>query len=462
MSLAGFVPHAGAQEPPTEWTLTLGAQESHEFSAVFNGVEQEGLIQDSVNAQLAMQTRMQRSHLGFFGRVGYNFYRKTDSQDQITFGAGLAWDYHGQRFGSSLSFSIDRGLSPETLSTLGVLAPGVTTDSIDTRWNFNYRTSPRTIVSTSLSYNYIWFESGGAIPGSQIVLPQSPFREQFSPLPDATAPPADPDTIELPNPEQSILNILATEGFSSPTTRSQWANAMFGLSHRTSESTTLGFDLGAGYRTIDDGTQSLGEGSESGFRAWSQHRVGMSSDFSAYYEYHRTLVQEPANTVQSLVGGYSYSRPGRSLALRLHGGASYFQAEPLGDMLTPVVDAMFSAGLSRSTTFAAAYRRQFAQSLGFGSTHLIDYAYVTLTQQFGSKVDASLLAGASLSRDPLIEDSRYDAVQAGATLSYRIAESFQVGTSYSVLEQTDTSGTEISETRRQLWTVFASFTTHWR
>jgi hypothetical protein len=192
--------------------------------------------------------------------------------------------------------------------------------------------------------------------------------------------------------------------------------------------------------------------------------VGRGSLFGASYELHRTLILDPPNTVQSVVGGYSYSRPRGDLFLRVAGGASYFQADPLGDLLTPTVDVQFSAGLGRSTTFLAAYRRQFSQSLGFGQTLLIDYATVSLTQQFGTKVNLTLLGGGSFGTDPLFEGSRYDAVQAGGTITFDIVESFQVGTSFFLLEteQTNIIATENFETRRNLWTVFARYSTSWR
>jgi hypothetical protein len=464
VSLLGLVPRAGAQEPPTEWTLSLGAQESNEFSRVFDGVEQEDLILDNVNAQLGVQTRTQRSHLGFFGRVGYDFYRQSDYQDRFTFGGGLAWDYQGQRFGSGLSLSIERNLTAQTLSSLGVLAPGLRTDTINAGWAFNYQKSSRTALYTSLSYDNVKLESDRGIPGSSIVLPQSPFRDAFEPLLGAPDPPTDPDTIELPDPEESILDILATEGFSSPTTHSQWANVGFGVNHRATEHTTWGFDVGGGYRTIDDRIVDLRQGSEGGFRFWTQRTVGQGSLVSASYDFQRTLVLEPAQTIQSLVAGYSYSWPGRDLFLRLSGGASYFQAQPLGDLLTPTVDVLFSAGLSRSTHFSAAYQRQFSQSLGFANTLLIDYGSLSLLQRFGTKVDVTLLVGGSFATNPLIVDSRYDAIQAGGALSFRIVESLQVGTSFYVLEteQSDVIPTEIVETRRKMWTASITYTTSWR
>ena len=108
------------------------------------------------------------------------------------------------------------------------------------------------------------------------------------------------------------------------------------------------------------------------------------------------------------------------------------------------------------------YRRQFSQSLGFGTTLLIDYASLSLSQQFGSKVDLTLLGGGTFGADPLIEGSRYDAVQAGGTLSYRIVDSFQIGTSFFVLTTEQTDFGRPSETKRNLASVFVTYTATWR
>jgi hypothetical protein len=62
----------------------------------------------------------------------------------------------------------------------------------------------------------------------------------------------------------------------------------------------------------------------------------------------------------------------------------------------------------------------------------------------------------------LIEGSRYDAMQAGATLSYQVVESFQVGGSYYFLRTEDAAFGTPSESERNLASVFVTYTATWR
>ena len=455
-------PSAGlAQDPPGEWTFSIGARESNEFSRVFNGVAEEDLILDNATLGLGYRTRTERSQYGLFGRVGANAYREGDDRSHFNYGAGFSWSHApSPRFSSTLSFGADRGFQAETLSNLGVLAPGMDSSAAHASWGLQYKTSPRTSVSAGVSYDYVRFESDRPVPGSQIVLGQTPFQDEFPRLfPERR----DDDELPLPDAEGGVIDILATEGFLLGAAGSHSGSAILGVSRHLSEYSSLGFDLGGGYRTIDRGdARFLQEGAQGAFRFWAQRRVGRSSTLGTSYEVSRSLIVDPATTIQTLSGGYGFLPEGRNVSLRLSGGASYYLAENGISSITPVADATFAAGLTRTTQLSATYRRQFSQSLGFGSTLLIDYASVSLSQQFGSKVDLTILGGGTFGADPLIEGSRYDAVQAGGTVSYKVVDSFLVGTSFFVLKTEQADFDVTSETKRNLASVFVTYTATWR
>jgi hypothetical protein len=346
------------------------------------------------------------------------------------------------------------------LSNLGVLAPGVTSSAAHAGWSFQYRTSQRTTLSTQVAYEYVRFQSERPIAGSQIVLPESPFRDDFPGLFPETG---DQGEVPLPDAEQNLLDILAREGFAFDTSGSNAGSGIFGLAHQTSEYTTLGFDLGAGYRRIDRGDERLlSEGAEGAFRVWAQRRSGQSGSWATAYEVHRSLITDPATTIQSATGGYSYLPKAGNLSLRLLGGASYYRAETGVSSLTPVLDGQFDAGLTRTTRLSAAYRRQFSQSIGYGPTLLIDYAHVSLSQDIGPKLGLTLLGGMSFGADPLLEGSHYDAAQAGTTVSYQIVEAFEVGASFFVLKTDQQDSRARFDTDRKVASVFVTYTARWR
>ncbi len=459
--LAGAASSAFAQEPPGEWSLTVGARESGEFSRVFNGVPEEDLMMDNVNLGFGYRSRTEYSQYGFFGRAGYNNYREAENRNRFNYGGGFSWTRTpSNRFSSTLTIGVDRGFQAETLSNLGVLGPGFDSSAAHASWTLEYQTSPRTAITTGVIYDYMRFESDRPIPGSQIVPGQTPFRDPFRSLfPERRG----SDDLPLPDAEEGVIDILATEGFNLGVSGSHSGTATFGLSRTLTEYSSLGFDLAGGYRTIDrGGVQLQQEGAQSAFRFWAQRRSGASGTFSTFYSLSRSLILDPANTIHTLSGGYNYLPTGRNLSLRFSGGASYYVAENGRTSLVPMVDATFTAALSRTTHLNALYQRQFAQSVGFGRTLLIDYATVGLIQRFGPKVDLSLLGGSSFGSDPLIEGSRYDAVQVGGTLTYRIVPSFAVGGSYYLTRTEQTGLASASETERNLASIFVTYTATWR
>jgi hypothetical protein len=453
-----------AQESPTEWTFSLGARESNELSRITDGVEGEGRVMDGVNASLGLTTRRERDQVGLFGRVGANVNREAGAEDRgrLNFGAGLSWDRQfSTQSHSMLMLGVDRGLRAETLSSLGVIAPGIDTFTTTAAWSLQHQATPRTSFSTSLSYRRLRLESDEPILGSQIVPDEPPFPEEFPPLPS----PSDDGGVVAPDVEDDVVDVIATEGLSATLTDSHAAFAGFGVNRRLTEYSSFGVDLNGGYRTLDHGStgeEDRQDGAQGGLRVWVQRRSGPSSTYGSSYQASRSLVVDPEVTIQNLVGSYSYARSGSSVALSVSAGASHYQAESGPSRITPVVNGSFSAGITRSTSFGAAYRRQFSQSLGFGRTLLIDYANVSLTQSFGTRVDLTARAGGTFAEDPLIEGSSYDAIQMGGVLSWRILESLSVGTSFFDVRREQNLEDGISESSRKMWTVFINYTARWR
>jgi hypothetical protein len=464
--LAGLMPFflgslALAQEPQGEWDLSIGARESNEFDRTVNDVGQEDLILDNVNFALGYRTRTERSQYALFGRAGANAYREGDTRNNFTFGAGLTWLHvPSTRFNSTITAGANRGFQAETLTNLGVLAPGADSSAAQASWGIEYRTSPKTTVSLGLGYQYLRVESDQPVTGSQIVAVDTPFGDEF---PTLFPPRRDDEGLTLPDSEGEVIDIIATEGFRTLSTRSQSGFTSFGVSRAMSEYTTLGFDVGGGYRTIDRlDAVNQEDGALGSFRLWTLRKAGTSAYLGATYEARRSLIQDPATTIQNVSGSYALSPQGSGLSIRLQGGASHYLAENGVSSWTPIADASLSAMLTRATRISLWYRRQFAQSLGFGQTLLIDYGNASLNQKFGEKVDLTILAGGSFGTDPQIEGSRYDAVRAGATLGYAIVPSFRIGTSFFVLRTEAEDFRPPYETRRNLVSVFATYTATWR
>lgn len=417
----------------------------------------------AANASIGFASERERDRIGFFGRIGGNAHRGDEERERLNFGAGLAWDRSiSSRSSSNLSLGVDRGFRAETLSDLGVLAPGADTFSTNAAWTFQHQLTPRTGLSTSLRYHYQRIESDEPIPGSQLVTDEPPFIEDFPPIsPDA---PGD-GPIPVPDVEDDIVDIIATEGLLANRTDSHFANAGFGVSHRLSEYSTFGFDMAGGYRTTEsakvDGELDSRDGAQSAVRFWAQKRIGQFANVGTSYQVSRSVVIEPATTIHTLVGSYGYSPGTGRISFSFSGGASHYQAESGPSRTTPVINASFTSALTRTTRFAVAYRRQFSQSIGFGRTLLIDYAYANFRQELGSRVDLTLRAGGTFASDPLQADSTQDAVQYGGTLNWRVLESLRVGTGVFNVRRRHGVSTDLTESDRTLWTVYATYTARW-
>jgi hypothetical protein len=454
-----------AQEPPTQWTFTIGARETNQFNRIDDGVPVDDRIMDAANTSLALSTQTERDQFGLFGRVGANVYRSGEDRERLNYGAGLSWSRQfSVQSMSRLSLSVDRGFRAETLSSLGLLAPGVDTFATNASWRLQHQTTPRTSISTSLNYHHIDLETDEPIPGSQIVPDEPPFLDDFPPLPSPQNP-SDDGGLIVPDVEDTVVDIIATEGFSTNQTSSHHAFAGFGVSHLISEYSQLGFDVSGGYRIFDSETSDVEDrrdGGQAGLRVYTQRRIGQSSNIGTQYSVSRSLVREPATTIHNLVGNYGYTPTSRNLSLNVSAGAAYYVAESLHSQITPVANVAFAAGLTRSTQFSAAYRRQFSQSIGFGRTLLIDYMTVGLTQNIGSRVDFALRGGASFATDPLVENSGYDAVRGGANLTWRVIDSVHLGTSFYHIIREQLPEEELSKSSRNVWSVYANYVARWR
>ena len=247
--------------------------------------------------------------------------------------------------------------------------------------------------------------------------------------------PQAPTELEVPDGEVAALNILATEGLGVRSITNQWASAFFGAQHFVTQRTSLGFNIGAGYRTIDRDQLDAGEGAEAVARLSLNRVVGRSSQVGINYAARRSLALDPETTVQTLFGGWTYTPRSRPLSVQLAGGASYFEGAGAGTRLSPVANVSIAGSPTRSTSASLAYSRQFSSSLGFGRTLMTDFLNASLSQAIGSRLDLSLGAGASLSQDPLDEDSSFEARTVGGSLTFRVVNNLSVGTSVSLRQQ---------------------------
>lgn len=455
----GFAELTMAQEPPGAWNLSLGFQESNQYDRLFDGVVQEDQILDSPHATFGYSTRTQRARFGLFGRVGADLYRTGTYSDRLNYGGGFSWDFApSERLHSVLSQNVSRGFMVQTLSELGVLAPNIDTFGANTSWDLEYRTSPRTTLSTSFRYDFAEFDSKQPISGSQFVLSQPLVSGPFLPFSGRRGGGGD---LVIPDAQDAALQILATEGIGVSKTTTQWVTATAGLQHQFTQYSTFGFDILGGYRSIDRNTSSAQEGAEGGFRVWALKNIGAATEATANYTFNRSLALQPAITIQNVMGGLGYFRQGGRIELDAQAGVSHFQAETTKGLLTPTVAARFDASVSRSTRFGSGYQRMFAQSLGFGRTLLLDLVDLSLTQELGNRVTASLLAGGSFASDPLVEASQYDAVRAGGTVTCRIIGGLTAGTSWFTLQTQQDLGIGLHKTEQKLWSIFMNFSTTW-
>ena len=84
-----------------------------------------------------------------------------------------------------------------------------------------------------------------AIPSSQIVADEQPFGNDLSvPIEEELG-----GFLPIPDAEDNVLAILATEGLDETGERSHFTTASFGLNHGLSERMTIGGNVQAGYRS---------------------------------------------------------------------------------------------------------------------------------------------------------------------------------------------------------------------
>ena len=447
-----------AQTPPSTWTFGLGFYETRQLDRTVNGEPTGDFVMDNANIQFGYATVRERSRVSFSVRAGTSFPREgiEERRNQNDFGLGFGWNQRvTEHFQSTLDLNVSRNFSRETLSDLGLIAPDLTADSAGASWTTQYQAGPSTSLSTSLSYQFIDIANVRTIPGAQIVVTEQPFRDTLSiPLMDDDGGP-----LPIRDAEQDILAILATEGLDGRANRSQDASAGFGLNHRVSERTSIGFQVSAGYRTFQQGLQS--EGSQAMGRLFVQRSIGKASALNAAYDISRSIVLVPTTTIQSVFGGYSTSGQETALAITLSGGVSLYDAQDVTSQWTPVGNVSLSGALTSSTTAGVSYVRQYNQAIGFGRPTLIDFANANLTQELGSRATFSLNVGATFSTDPLDLQGDSSARLAGASLTFRILSGLSAGTSFFWTETEFERFSATTTTQNKTWSFYLNFGTTW-
>lgn len=444
---------AQTQSGINDWSVFLTLRHTEELDHIRNDIPIPDRISNGADVGITFATRTPRSSVGVSGRVGANVYEDDLSQNQVTYGVGFSWNYRASSHSNMrLSQTFNKNLRLETLANLGLVPNDFGTTSATTTWSFQQQSGPRTSWSAGLGYQFIELTNRRPIGGSQIVLDEQPFGDEISiPLIDATV----PTKLDLPDGEREILRILATEGLTDRSTRSQNAHASFGLNHSVGQYTTLGFSAGGGYRTIDSSFAQ--DGPVGNVQLFIQRALTTANAVSAGYTFQRSFAIDPNTTIQTLFGGWTYSPKDSSVSATLFGGVSRFDSEGTPGTTQPVANASLAGDLTKSTTARISYRRQFSMPLGFGRSLLIDYANAGITQSFGTRVDASATIGASFGTDPLNEDSQFDTRRAGGTVTARIVGGLRLGTSYYYVENEQrTSVSSFDETYKN-WSVYLTF-----
>ena len=444
---------AQTQSGVNDWSVFLALRHTEELDRIRNDIPVPDRKSDGADVGISFATRTPRSSVGVSGRIGANAYEDDRFQTQVTYGVGFSWNYRASsRSNMRLSQTFNKNLRLETLANLGLVPNDFATTGANTTWSFQQQSGPSTSWSAGLGYQFIELKNLTPIRGSQIVLDEQPFGDEISiPLIDATA----PTELELPDGEQEILRILATEGLANRSTRSQNAYATFGLNHSIGRHTTVGFSANGGYRTIDSSFAQ--DGPAGSVQLFIQRAFTIANAVSASYTVQRSFVIDPNTTIQTLFGGWTYAPEDSSVSATLFGGVSRYNAEGNPSTMQPVANAALAGNLTKSTTANISYRRQFSMPLGFGRSLLIDYANAGITQSFGTRVDASATIGASFGTDPLDEDSQFDTRRAGGSVTARIVGGLRFGTSYYYVENEQrTSVSGFDETYRN-WSVYLTF-----
>ena len=296
---------ASPQSQQNDWSLFLSLRETRQFDRTSNGVPIEDRIADGASAGLTYSTRTERSTVSLNGRVGANTQREpaTNERDRLTYGAGFSWSYRSSaRSQMRLSQRVSKNIRLDTLSELGVFPRGFDTLTATTTWSYQHQSGPRTSWGTSLGYGYRKFDNARPIDGSQIVLDEDPFGDDVA-IPTGVF--DEPENLDLPDGENDVLRILATEGLLDTNTRSHRASASFGMNHSFTQRTSLGVGFGGGYRSID--SNNARDGTYGSARATIQRTTSVSGAMSIGYTLSRSFVVEPGVVVHTLFAGWSYS-----------------------------------------------------------------------------------------------------------------------------------------------------------
>lgn len=448
-----------ARSQQNDWSLFLSLRETRQSDRGQTGRAFDDRITDGASAGLSFSTRTERSSVGFNARTGVNFQREpdTESRDRLNYGGGFAWNYRtSPRSSMRLSQNVSKNIRLETLSELGRIGADFDTLTATTRWSFQHQSGPRTSWGTTLGYGYREFGNRAPVEASEIVLNEDPFGDEVA-IPTEAFTPTDFDEMELPDGEEDILRIVATEGLNTTDAVSHRASASFGLNHSFTQRTSFNVGVAGGYRSID--ASRAREGSYGSVQAVLQRSTSVSSAVSTGYTFSRTLVIDPSVGLHTVFAGWSYSPTTSTLSIRLFAGASRYEAEGLPSTTAPVATASLAGALSRSTTAGIAYRRQFSVSRGFGRSLLIDYFSANLSQQIGSRVSAQINAGLTLGSDPLDDSLERDHWRAGGSLTARLVGGLRAGTSYHYTETEQTGEDAVSERQRSTWSFYLSYST---
>ena len=253
---------SSARAQGNDWRLFLSLRETRHFDRLQNDVPLEDRINNGATAGLSYSTRTERSTISLNGRVGVNVLREPadQSRDRLNYGAGFAWSYRASaRSQMRLSQRVSKNIRLDTLAELGVLPRNFDTFTATTGWSFQKQTGPRTSWNTSLGYGFREFGNTVPIDGSQIVLDEDPFEDDLA-IPIDVFDVDEEDALDLPDGEDDVLRILATEGLLDTNTRSHRASASFGLSHSFSQKNSLNVGIAGGYRSIDSDNARRGGG----------------------------------------------------------------------------------------------------------------------------------------------------------------------------------------------------------
>ena len=193
-------------------------------------------------------------------------------------------------------------------------------------------------------------------------------------------------------------------------------------------------------------------------------RVSPNDSLFLSYSFRRSFAGITNNYIHSLLGGWNSELRRRlpQMTLKISGGVSYFQ-EPGGvDDLGPIADVGLTSRLTRSTSFAIRYSRQYYSSYGFGRSLLNDYASANLSQMIATRIQLGVSAAYTQSTDPLEPGSKFTGERYAGNANFQITEGLSAGATYQVwVTSQQRIQPDSSELRSNLLSFFIRFTRRW-